>query len=234
MAKYTKKSANGSVTVTNTHRRANIAVIIVVSLAALILVAVAVLSAVRMDPTEKLGTPERYDFYDLDSTRATSTNKEVQSKLDIAMGDMRFSIMSAMLQWKWDYAYNFKRNADGEKVKLSAVDIKNITATSTEYMVEYVYAPVGVIDDKLDYDSAQSIKVDGETVYFDRVKVLIGNTNGEVGTISLYPYLSARIDNASDIDGIASDTYEVTGINVRANTASAYATLKDLATELKR
>ena len=114
------------------------------------------------------------------------------------MGDMRFSIMSAMLQWKWDYSYNFKRNADGEKVKLSAVDVKNVTATSTEYMVEFVYPRVDVIDDKLDYDSAQSITVDGEKVYFDRVKVLIGNSNGEVGTISLYPYLSARIDNASD------------------------------------
>lgn len=234
MAKYTKKSESGNVTVTNTHRKANIAVIVVVSIAALILVAVAVLSAVRIDPTDKLGTPERYDFYDLDSTRATSTNKEAQSKLDIAMGDMRFSIMSAMLQWKWDYSYNFKRNADGEKVKLSAVDVKNVTATSTEYMVEFVYPRVDVIDDKLDYDSAQSITVDGEKVYFDRVKVLIGNSNGEVGTISLYPYLSARIDNASDIDGIASDTYEITGINVRANTTSAFAALKDLATELKK
>lgn len=234
MAKYTKKSESGNVTVTNTHRKANIAVIVVVSIAVLILVAVAVLSAVRIDPTDKLGTPERYDFYDLDSTRATSTNKETQSKLDIAMGDMRFSIMSAMLQWKWDYSYNFKRNADGEKVKLSAVDLKNVTATSTEYMVEFVYPRVDVIDDKLDYDSAQSITVDGEKVYFDRVKVLIGNSNGEVGTISLYPYLSARIDNASDIDGIASDTYEITGINVRANTTSAFAALKDLATELKK
>lgn len=234
MAKYTKKSESGNVTVTNTHRKANIAVIVVVSIAVLILVAVAVLSAVRIDPTDKLGTPERYDFYDLDSTRATSTNKEAQSKLDIAMGDTRFSIMSAMLQWKWDYSYNFKRNADGEKVKLSAVDVKNVTATSTEYMVEFVYPRVDVIDDKLDYDSAQSITVDGEKVYFDRVKVLIGNSNGEVGTISLYPYLSARIDNASDIDGIASDTYEITGINVRANTTSAFAALKDLATELKK
>ncbi len=234
MAKYTKKSESGNVTVTNTHRKANIAVIVVVSIAVLILVAVAVLSAVRIDPTDKLGTPERYDFYDLDSTRATSTNKEAQSKLDIAMSDMRFSIMSAMLQWKWDYSYNFKRNADGEKVKLSAVDVKNVTATSTEYMVEFVYPRVNVIDDKLDYDSAQSITVDGEKVYFDRVKVLIGNSNGEVGTISLYPYLSARIDNASDIDGIASDTYEITGINVRANTTSAFAALKDLATELKK
>ncbi len=234
MAKYTKKSESGNVTVTNTHRKANIAVIVVVSIAVLILVAVAVLSAVRIDPTDKLGTPERYDFYDLDSTRATSTNKEAQSKLDIAMGDMPFSIMSAMLQWKWDYSYNFKRNADGEKVKLSAVDVKNVTATSTEYMVEFVYPRVDVIDDKLDYDSAQSITVDGEKVYFDRVKVLIGNSNGEVGTISLYPYLSARIDNASDIDGIASDTYEITGINVRANTTSAFAALKDLATELKK
>ena len=234
MAKYTKKSESDNVTVTNTHKKANIAVIVVVSIAVLILVAVAVLSAVRIDPTDKLGTPARYDFYDLDSTRATSTNKEVQSKLDIAMGDMRFSIMSAMLQWKWDYSYNFKRNADGEKVKLSAVDVKNVTATSTEYMVEFVYPRVDVIDDKLDYDSAQSITVDGEKVYFDRVKVLIGNSNGEVGTISLYPYLSARIDNASDIDGIASDTYEITGINVRANTTSAFAALKDLATELKK
>ena len=234
MAKYTKKTTSDSVTVVDSHKKANIAVIIVVSIAALILVVVAVLSGVRINPVDNLGTPERYDFYDHDSSRATSTNAEVQSKVSIAVGDMKFSIMSAVLQWKWDYSYNFKRNADGDKVKMTAVEVKNITPATSEYMIEFVYNTVGVVDDELDLASAQTMKVDGETVYFDRVKMIITDTNGEVGLISLYPYLSARIDNESDIDGIASDTYEVTGINVRANTTKTYAALKELATELKR
>ena len=64
MAKSNKSS--NSVTVTNTasRRAANIVMFVVIGLAALILIAVAALSAVRIDPIEKIGKPARYDFYD--------------------------------------------------------------------------------------------------------------------------------------------------------------------------
>lgn len=232
MAKTTIKS--DSVTVVNTHRKANIAVIVVVSIAALILIAIAVLSFVRVDPVSGLDEPEYYNFYDLGSSTCESTNAEAQSKIKVAMDDMKFSVMSAVLQWKWDYSYNFKRNSSDEKISISASEVADIHASSKEYMVEYVYAPVKIENGVIDYSTAHSLKVDGETVYFDRVKVLIGNTDGKVGTISLYPYIYARLNNQAEDEGLASDTYTVTGINVRANTSSAYAAFKDLAESLKR
>lgn len=232
MAKSNIKS--DSITVVGSHRKANIAVIIVVSIAALILIAITVLSFVRVDPVSGLEEPEYYNFYDLDKEECESTNSEAQSKIKVAMEDMKFSVMSAILQWKWDYSYNFKRNASDDKITVDAEGIKEIASTTSEYMVEYVYSPVKIEDGVIDYSTAQSIKVDGETVYFDRVKVLIGNTDGKVGNISLYPYIYARLDNDAEDEGLASDTYKITGINVRANTSAAYAALKDLAESLKR
>lgn len=234
MAKNKKTTmANGNVTVERSHKAANIAVIIIVSLAVLILVAVAVLNLVHVDPVDKLAKPERYDFYDVGSGTVESGGQETQSRVDAAVNDMKFSVMDAVLQWKFGYDYTFKRNGNGDKYAVTSGDIKALTGASDEYMVEFVYKTVVVDDGVIDYSTAQSVTVEGETVYFDRVKVLIGNSNGEVGTISLYPYLSVRIDNSSDIDGLASDTYEVTGINMRANTTTAYAALKELAEALK-
>ncbi|MCM1368026.1 MAG: hypothetical protein NC184_04370 [Roseburia sp.] len=232
MAKSSIKSEN--ITVVNSHRKANIAVIIVVSIAALILIAITVLSFVRVDPIRGLEEPTYYNFYDLDSTECDPTNSESQSKIRVAMEDMKFSVMSAVLQWKWDYSYNFKRNSSDEKISISADAVKAISATTSEYMVEYVYSPVKIENGVIDYSTAQSLKVDGETVYFDRVKVLVGDTDGKVGTISLYPYIYARLDNDAEDEDLASDTYEVTGINVRANTSDAYAAFKDLAESLVR
>lgn len=229
MAK-TKKSKN--VTVVKSHRAANIAVIIVASIAALILIAIAVLSLVRVDPVKDLKRPERYDFYDLgSSTPEGAADATSQSKIRTALSDMDFTVMSAILQGHWDYSFNFKRNSSDNKITLTADELKNIKATSTEYMVELIYSPIKYDSEKgaLDYSNAQSIKVDGETVYFDRVKILIGDTAGAVGTVSLYPYVYARLDNQSDVEGVSSASYKVTGINVRADTTSAYAALKDLA-----
>lgn len=217
----------------NPHRVANIIVVAVVSLAALILIAIGVLCAVDIDPTHDMEKPSYYNLYDLNSEERISSNTEVQSRIGVAVGDMKFSVMSAILQSHWNYSYQFKRNSSGERIELSASDIAHIGATSDEYMVELVYPTVGIKDGEIDYASAKSIKVDGETVYFDRVKMLIGNTDGKVGTISLYPYLSVRLDNQSDIPEIASDSYTITGVNIRANTSSAYNALKSLIADMK-
>lgn len=223
MAKTDKKTSG------NALKKANIAVIIVVSVAALIIIAIAVMSAVHVDPVRELDQPTRYALYDKDSNSVEPTNGEAESKIKIAMNDMKFSVMSAVLQWTWDYSYSFKRNKNGDKIEETAAAIKNNTVRrSGEYLVEFVYEPIPVVGEELDYSKAHKLVIDGETVYFDRLKVFIGNTDGTVGTISIYPYIYARIDNESDIDGIASDTYKVTGINVRADTSRAYAALGDV------
>ncbi len=223
MAKTDKKPSG------NALRKANIAVIIVVAVAALIIIAIAVMSAVHVDPVRAFDAPTRYALYDKDSNDVEATNGEAQSKIRIALDDMKFSVMSAVFQWTWDYSYNFKHNADGDKIEVSAAALKdNSVRGEGEYLVELVYDAIPVVGEALDYSKAHSIEVDGETVYFDRVKIFIGNTDGSVGNISIYPYIYARLDNESDIDGIASDTYKVTGINVRADTSRAYVALGDI------
>ena len=137
MAK-TKRSKN--VTVVKSHRAANIAVIIVASLTALILIAIAVLSLVHVNPMKNIERPERYDFYDLNSNNPEgAADATSQSKIRTALADMDFTVMSAILQGHWDYSLNFKRNKSGDKVTVTADELKNnIKATATEYLVELI------------------------------------------------------------------------------------------------
>lgn len=230
MTKAEKKSKN--VTVSRSHRAANIAVIIVASVAALILIAVAVLSAVKSNPMKGVEKPEYYEFYNRGDTSRAPTNSTAKSNISVAMDGMDFTVMSAILQWHWDLSYNFKRNADDEKVEISADEVKAVTSSATAYMVEYVYKTLPVKDGAIDLTDAQKLEVDGETVYFDRLKVVIGDTEGKVGTISLYPYIYARVHSDSDLDELSPDGYKVTGINVRANTTKAFAALGDVADSL--
>ena len=117
---------------------------------------------------------------------------------------------------------------------MSAEEISNIGATNSEFMIEYIYKPATIEydpnEDKsvVKYSTAQSLKVDGETVYFDRVKVLIGNTAGSVGEITLYPYIYDRVNNKVADGGEAYDSYKITPIKVRANTTDAYAALEEI------
>lgn len=230
MTKAENKSEN--VTVSRSHRGANIAVIIVASIAALILIAIAILCGVRSNPMSDVEKPEYYEFYNRGDSSRAPTNSTTKSNIAVAMDSMDYTVMSAILQWHWDLSYNFKRNAEDKKVEISAEEVIAVTSSSKEYMVEYVYKTLPIVNGEIDYTDAQSIEVDGETVYFDRLKVLIGNTEGKVGTISIYPYVYARVHSGSDIDGLSPDDYKVTGINVRANTTKAFAALGDVAASL--
>ncbi len=224
-----KQQKSKSVTVVKSNKKANIAVAIVVGIAALFLIAVAVLSFVRVDPMDGFKRPERYEFYNLGSSQQMSTNDSEQSKIRNAMGDMDFSVMNAILQWNWDYSYNFVRNGKGKKIEMNAEAVSEIGASNSAYMVEYVYKPVTIVDGKINYKTAQSLEVDGETVYFDRLKVLIGDTDDGVGEIYLYPYIYERVHNQAADDGEAYASYRVTAIKVRANTTKTYKALANLA-----
>ncbi len=228
MAKTVKKTKN--VTVTKSHRKANIAVITVASVAVAILIAIAIMCGVHVNPMRGLDAPEYYVLYSLNEKDPAPTNSESQSKMSVALDDMDFTVMSAILQWHWDYSYNFKRDKEEkEKIEISAKELDAIKSTATEYMVELVYPSVKIENGVIDYSTAQSLKVDGETVYFDRVKIVIGNTEGKIGMISMYPYIYERVHNQSDLPDLSPDTYKVTGLNVRADTYTAYMTLKEIA-----
>lgn len=240
MSKNTvKKSKN--VTVESSRRTANIIAIIVVAIAALFLVAIGVLCIVRVDPLDKLDKPdannaaEYYDFYNLGTSEPMSSNEAVQSKLRNIMDSMDFNVMNAILQWHWDYSYNFVRDKDGAKTEWGAAQVQLIRAATDAYMVEVVYKNAEY-DEKgeLIKSSAHSLEVDGETIYFDRVKVVIVDTDNSVGLLTLYPYLYDRVHNQAADGGLPYATYKMTPVTVRANTTDAFDALGELATEISR
>lgn len=237
MAKNNKKNdVSVAEAVKASHKKANIAVIIIAAVTALILIAIAVMCAVRVDPLDGVNSPdsqktEYFDLYDLDSSSPLTLNSSAQSKIRTALGGMDFSVMNAVLQWNWDYSYNFVRNSNGDKIKLTAGEISDKRPSSSEYMVEYVYTN-SVVNGELDTSLAQKLEVDGETVYFDRLKVLIGDTQNSVGEIYMYPYLYEYATNKAADDGARYEEYRVTPVKVRANTTDAYKALATIVTEI--
>lgn len=229
-------------TAVNSNKIANIVVGIVSGIAALIIIAVIVLCAVRINPLGKITVPSaeesvggvRCDLYNLGGEDPLATNDAAQSKIRSALDSMDFSVMSAVLRWQWDYSYNFERDDEGEKVIMGSGDINSIHATETEYMVEIVYKAAKYNDGVVDTATCQSLKVDGETIYFDRIKIIIGNSDGNLGEITMYPYLYRRVTNFMEDGGISYSTYETTAVKIRANTTTAYAALGDLVTEIAR
>lgn len=144
-----------------------LSVIIVSCVVAAVAVAVLVLSLVRINPIERL--PENYsvDVYAPSATDRLAANDETRAKVTSAIADSSYSIMHAMLEYRFDYSFNFKTQknevGDTERVKIYAKDIAGyMSATADAYMLELAYAqPV-------------SVKVDGDTVTFDRVRFLVG------------------------------------------------------------
>lgn len=237
MAKKNKKNdISVSEAVKASHKKANIAVAIIAGVTALILITIAVLCTVRVDPLDGVKAPnlnksEYYELYDLDSNAPLTTTKATQSKIRTALDTMDFSVMNALLQWNWDYTYNFVRNSDDKKITMSASEIIDTTSTADAYMVEYVYVNA-MVDGKLNKSLAQKLTVDGETIYFDRLKVLIGNTQNSVGEIYLYPYVYDLATNRVADEGKQFESYKINPVKVRANTTEAYKSLGKIVTEL--
>lgn len=239
MAKNTVKKDKKTVdqAVAASHKKANIIVSVVVGIAALLLIAVAVLSIVRVDPLDKVNAPseskgEYYEIYDLGASAPLVAERSAQSKVRAALGEMKFSVLTAVLQWSWDYSYNFVRNSDGDKITMTADDVVAKKGGASEYMVEIIYTDA-TVNGELDKSKAQSLEVDGETVYFDRIKIVIGDTDGSVGEIYLYPYVYERATNKIAGEGVPYETYRVNPIKVRADTTTAYDSLASLIRTIK-
>lgn len=226
--------ANKNITVVKSKRRANIVMFVVIGIAAFVLIAIAVLSLVGADPMSEIKRPVRYEFYDAETSELLGADDgKSQSSIYSALDGMDFSVMTGILQGKWDYSYNFLRNKKDKKIEVKASDIKNLRSKEKGYMIELVYDEIPVADGKLDLKKAQKLQVDGETVYFDRIIMFVSDSDGSVGTLRFYPYIRARLDNQAEGDDLSSESYVITGVSVRADTTDAYAALKKLAAKLK-
>ena len=228
--------ANKNVTVVNTKRKSNIIMFVVIGIAALILITIAILSLVSVDPMSDIKRAERYEFYDADSSDQLAAGEaSSQSSIYTALDGMDFTVMTGILQGKWDYSYNFMLNKSDEKIEVSATNISALRGEEAGFMIEFVYEQIPVVNGKLDLSKAQTLEVDGETVYYDRIKMFITDSSGEIGTLRFYPYIYARLNNtAIENDELSSDTYTITGVTVRADTTEAYAALKKLAESLAK
>lgn len=193
-----------------------LSVIIASCVVAAVAVAVLVLSLVRINPIERL--PENYsvDVYAPSATDRLAANDETRAKVTSAIADSSYSIMHAMLEYRFDYSFNFKtqKNEDGdtERVKIYAKDIAGyMSATADAYMLELAYAqPV-------------SVKVDGDTVTFDRVRFLVADMSGEIEKVEMLFYESAKI-GSEPID----EYYYVTPVEVWMANSNLYAALGEL------
>ncbi len=157
--------ANKNITVVKSKRKANIVMFVVIGIAALVLIAIAVLSLVSVDPMSDVKRPVRYEFYGEDSAELLGADdSKSQSSIYSALDGMGFSVMTGILQGKWDYSYNFMRNKKDKKIEVKASEINGLRSKEKGFMVELVYADIPVVGDRLDLKTAQKLTVDGETV----------------------------------------------------------------------
>lgn len=207
----------------------SIGVSITVALAAIVIILVAVCGIVTINPMSDFDEPDYIEVHNLSATGQSGMTDSDRNLIVSAMQNQnKYSIMQAVLEWKWDYGYKFKKVTDPDdddkliKDEYTSAEVLAVSASETEYMIVYHYTPAKIVDGALDTSALKTITVEGENVQFDTVKILISNTDNNVGKITLIPYISARVGNlVTDNDELSSEFYFVTPITIRANTTAA-------------
>ena len=197
-----------------------LSVIIVSGVIAAVAVAVLVLSLVNVNPIARL--PENYtvDVYAPSSAERMASNDDTRAVIKDAIDDSSYSVMHALLEYRYDYSYNYKteKNEDGdtERVKIYAKDIASYMAsTADSYMLEFCYA------------SPVTVKVDGEELSFNRVRFLVSDMSGEIEKVEMLFYDSAKISSDP-----ADEYYYVTPVQVWMATSKLYSALETLGQSL--
>lgn len=167
-------------------KKVKISVIVVAAVLVAVAVAILVLSLVKINPLERLPGNYTVDVYAPSSTDRMASNDETAAAVKKGIADSEYSIMHAMLEYRFDYSFSFKmkKNEDTDKmerVKLKASDINAYTATADAYLIE------------LKYSAPVTVKVEKETVTFDRVKMLVKDMSGEIEKVELILYESGKI-----------------------------------------
>lgn len=206
-------------------RKISLPIAITGSVLAVIVLAAIVLSFVNISTFAILPKMNHADIFNLSTTNSRLTvtegsGDEVKyNAFNKAVKGTKFSIIQAVLEGKFDTKAKFVTYKDEDKKKqfkeLSATEVKEIKATATEYMIEFVYS------------KTETLKVEGKDIEFDRIKVLVGDSSGEIGKMIIYPYLYDRIDNAHEGD-TASEFYVVRPVKIYANSSKLFSTLKEL------
>ncbi len=156
---------------------------------AIIAVAVLVLSLIKVDPFETTfgGYSEAWLWVD-GSPYASKVEGDVdftEKTIEDGLATTKFSVMQSILEGRLGYKPRFQTNTDGEKVTIDAETIISYSQESGTYMLKFFY------------DDMKTIEVDGEGIDFDRVILIVSESNGEIREMTCIPYCNECVYNES-------------------------------------
>lgn len=196
-----------------------LSMIIIGSLVAAVVLCAIILGVIPVNPIKRLPA---------DYTVTVSTKEYAQlplsddskAKLEEGIAANKFSVLHALLEYKYSYGFKFKtfKNEDGkkERVKYYNNEISSVAATDKAYLLTFSWsAPV-------------TVKVQGETIEFDRVKMLVRDMAGEIEKVEMVFYLNDKI-GGDPVD----EYYFVNPVEVNMASSKLYAAVKEIDESLK-
>lgn len=201
-------------------KQVKIPVIVASSIVGAILIAVIVLCCIVVHPMD--------DFMQYATVRVTTSAHELpngsladesqpyKKKIDVGLEDTGFSVMHAMLEFVGSYGPEFTVDDEDERQVVTIAEARSAcAATDSSYMLE------------LGWKTEQKIKVEKETVVFDRLLMNVKTTDGELRWVTVYLF-------RSDLDGAdnpEADEYTFAPVRMRMNTSPLYIALGEIAAE---
>ncbi len=178
-------------------------IIIIAAVIVALAITVTVLCLITRKPMDTFNGYERVEVYALSSTdriEIDGNRADDKKAIDEALDDADFSLMQGILEGKPGASMKFK-TADDERIEYEADKINTINATDAKYKLHFIY------------DDVRTVTIEGETVKYDRVIMLVGNTDYEIDTVEVVFYESSRIDNeATGNEDLSSEFYTVSPV----------------------
>lgn len=168
-------------------KRVALPIIITSGVLAFTVIAVIVLSVVFVNPLKNvLGGYESVSLYNGDTASYYPSNDNTVAKMNEGVEGTKFSVMHAILEGRFSYSPKFKTEKDESgndvKSKLTVAGVRNLSPEDGKKMLLFAFS------------EKKTISVQGEEVTFDRAKVLVYDTSGEIERIEIYPYLREKLD----------------------------------------
>lgn len=203
-------------------KKLKLSVIITASVLAAVAVVAIVLSVVKINPLKRLPADYTVTVYQPSSEEAMAYNDDTVAAVKKGIDDSSFSIMHALLEYRYDYSFAFKteKNEDGDKVRVKLYN-KSIDGKPT--IKDYMSAQENSYMLELSYAAPQTVKVGKEKITFDRVRFLVADMSGEVEKVEMLFY-----EYGKTIGDPADEYYYVTPVTVWMSTTKLFNALNGL------
>lgn len=207
-------------------KRFSISLIVVASVVAAVLLTVLILGLIPIRPFRPFADYRTVVISSSAKDNWGELSDEHKKKFDEGLKKTKFSVLHATFEGVFRYGPRFEvheeTNADGKKTDVVteltyAQMVERTGASGDRYALEFVYS------------APRTLKVKKETVSYDRLRVLITSSNGEVHNVTLYPYL---YDMTYGEGNAAVQEYRIKPVVVRANPSRLYIALGEIAADL--